>query len=319
MKVCLSNNTFRAFEKVFRDFFKDHEILLLDQLGNLIEGEGKPEVVFASYEIMFKCLNDQDYRKKIFSLVDGCEFIQGSWAGIESKVTQDLINRTKYFSHGGGVHAITLATYVFAQMLRHVKGIDAHIELQKKKEWKQILLPGELTDMIIGIAGFGGIGKEIARLAKAFRMKVYATKRNPVSSDNLDRLFKPSDLEEMIKECDFVVNCLPVTQETEKVFSLNQFKAMRESAMFINVGRGETVQEQDLFTALDSGEIACAALDTTDPEPLAQDSPLWELKNCFITPHDSAWGPRAPERAVNLFLENMKRYLSNKKILNLVE
>ena len=319
MKVCLSNNTFRAFEKVFRDFFKDQEILLIDQLGNLIEGEGKPEVVFASYEIMFKCLNDQDYRKKIFSLVDGCEFIQGSWAGIESKVTQDLITRTKYFSHGGGVHAITLATYVFAQMLRHVKGIDAHIELQKKKEWKQILLPGELTDMIIGIAGFGGIGKEIARLAKAFRMKVYATKRNPVSSDNLDRLFKPSDLEEMIKECDFVVNCLPVTQETEKVFSLNQFKAMRESAMFINVGRGETVQEQDLFTALDSGEIACAALDTTDPEPLAQDSPLWELKNCFITPHDSAWGPRAPERAVNLFLENMKRYLSNKKILNLVE
>ena len=91
-------------------------------------------------------------------------------------------------------------------MLRHVKGIDAHIELQKKKEWKQILLPGELTDMIIGIAGFGGIGEEIARLAKAFRMKVYATKRNPVSSDNLDRLFKPSDLEDMIKECDFVVN-----------------------------------------------------------------------------------------------------------------
>ena len=68
MKVCLSNNTFRAFEKVFRDFFKDQEVLLLDQLGNLIEGEGKPEVVFASYEIMFKCLHDQDYRKKIFSL-----------------------------------------------------------------------------------------------------------------------------------------------------------------------------------------------------------------------------------------------------------
>ena len=318
MKVCLSNNTFRAFEKVFRDFFKDQEILLLDQLGNLIDGEGKPEVVFASYEIMFKCLHDQDYRKKIFSLVDGCEFIQGSWAGIESKVTQDLIKRTKYFSHGGGVHAITLATYVFAQMLRHVKGIDAHIELQRQKKWKPMLLPGELTDLVIGIVGFGGIGKEIARLAKAFRMNVLATKRTKVSFEHLDHLFKPSDLDKMLSKCDFVINCLPVTEETKKIFSLKQFNVMKSSAMFINVGRGETVSEDDLFSALTTGEIQCAALDTTDPEPLERESPLWELDNCFITPHDSAWGPRTPERAVDLFLKNLARFEQNRRLINLV-
>ena len=88
--------------------------------------------------------------------------------------------------------------------------------------------------------------------------------------------------------------------------------------MFINVGRGETVSEDDLFSALTTGEIQCAALDTTDPEPLEQESPLWELDNCFITPHDSAWGPRAPERAVDLFLKNLARFEQNRRLINLV-
>ena len=131
---------------------------------------------------------------------------------------------------------------------------------------------GELTDMTIGITGFGGIGQEVARIAKAFRMIVYATKRTPVLSDNLDRLFKPSELDEMLESCDFVVNCLPSSQDTQKVFSDNQFKAMKSSCMFINVGRGESVDEKALAKALVDGEIECAALDTTDPEPLEPNS-----------------------------------------------
>ena len=122
----------------------------------------------------------------------------------------------------------------------------------------------------------------------------------------------------MLSHCDFVVNCLPVTEDTLKAFSSEQFKAMKFSSMFINVGRGETVSEDDLHEALTSGEIECAALDVTDPEPLDKNSPLWELENCFITPHDSAWGPRAPERAVELFLLNLERYKKGDKLQNLV-
>ena len=176
---------------------------------------------------------------------------------------------------------------------------------------------GELTDMVLGIAGYGGIGQEVARLGKAFRMKVLATKRTPVSSDNLDRLYKPSDLDEMLVLCDFVIDCLPVNNSTLRAFSLKQFKAMKTSSMFINIGRGETVIEEDLHTALVSGEIECAALDVTDPEPLNEKSPLWDLENCFITPHDSAWGPRATDREVELFLSNLERYKKGKKLHNL--
>ena len=318
MKICISELTFNSFEDVFNESLIKEDILLLNREGKLSKGEGHPEVVFISYEIMFKMLRDPVYKNNFLKLIDGCSFIQASWAGIESEEAQELIKIPDLFSHGGGVHAITIGTYVFAQILRKVKDIDAHIELQKNKEWKQMISVAELTDMVLGVAGYGGIGQEVARLGKAFRMEVLATKRTPVSSDNLDRLYKPSDLNEMLSHCDFVVNCLPVTKDTLKAFSLEQFKAMKSSSMFINVGRGETVSEDDLHEALTSGEIECAALDVTDPEPLDKNSPLWELENCFITPHDSAWGPRAPERAVELFLLNLERYKKGDKLQNLV-
>ena len=318
MKVCISELTFNSFEDVFNESLIKEDILLLNREGKLAKGEGHPEVVFVSYEIMFKMLRDPVYKNNFLELIDGCKFIQASWAGIESEEAQELIKIPDLFSHGGGVHAITIGTYVFAQILRKVKDIDAHIQLQKNKEWKQMTSVAELTDMVLGVAGYGGIGQEVARLGKAFRMEVLATKRTPVSSDNLDRLYKPSDLNEMLSHCDFVVNCLPVTEDTLKAFSSEQFKAMKSSSMFINVGRGETVSEDDLQVALTSGEIECAALDVTDQEPLDKNSPLWELENCFITPHDSAWGPRAPERAVELFLLNLERYKKGDKLQNLV-
>ena len=318
MRICISKSTYNSFKSDFDKTCQDDEFILLDSECEIVLGEGKPDVAFISYELMFKLLRSKEFFNKYLEIINECSFIQGSWAGIETKEAQELIKNSQSFCHGGGIHAIPIATYVFAQMLRSIKSIDEHIDLQKNKDWKQMTSVGELTDMTIGITGFGGIGQEVARISKAFRMTVFATKRTPVSSDNLDRLFRPAELNEMIKECDFVVNCLPASDETSKVFSKEQFGLMKESAMFINVGRGESVDEEDLALALKNNEIKCAALDTTDPEPLDKDSPLWTLENCFITPHDSAWGPRAPQRAVDLFVENYKRFKSGEKLINKV-
>jgi len=318
MKICVSEFTYKAFEELLKESFINGEFILIDSEANIVAGEGKPDIALVSYELMFKALKSEEFFNKYLDLIDGCSFLQGSWAGIETDQAQSLINHSKTFSHGGGIHAIPIATYVFAQILRSIKSIDAHIEMQKQKEWKQMMSVGELTDMSIGITGFGGIGQEVARMAKAFRMKVYATKRTPVSTDNLDRLFKPSELNEMLPKCDFVVNCLPSTSDTQKVFSENQFKVMKTTAMFINVGRGESVDEESLAKALEDKEILSAALDTTSPEPLNEASPLWTLENCYITPHDSAWGPRAPLRAIELFVENYKRFQKGEKLINQV-
>ena len=318
MKICLSEFTYKSFEELLENNFKNDEFILIDSEANLISGEGKPDIALVSYELMFKALKSESFFKRYLTLIDECSFVQGSWAGTESPQAQALISHAKIFSHGGGLHAIPIATYVFAQILRSIKSIDAHIELQRKKSWKQMMSVGELTDMTIGITGFGGIGQEVARLAKAFRMNVLATKRTPVVSDNLDQLFKPSELDKMLPLCDFVVNCLPSSDETYKVFSKSRFDLMKTSSMFINVGRGESVDEVSLAEALQEKMILCAAIDTTDPEPLDSDSPLWTLENCFITPHDSAWGPRAPLRAVELFIDNYKRLKEGKKLLNQV-
>ena len=318
MKVCLSEFTYKAFEELIDESFPGFDLLLIDSEANVVQGEGKPDIALVSYELMFKALKSEDFFERYLSLIDGCSYVQGSWAGIETPQAQKLISHSKVFSHGGGLHAIPIATYIFAQILRSIKSIDSHIELQKQKNWKQMMSVGELTDMTIGITGFGGIGQEVARMAKAFRMKVYATKRTPVLSDNLDQLFKPSELDDMLPMCDFIVNCLPSSPETHKIFSESQFKKMKPSAMFINVGRGESVDEPSLAKALEDKEILCAALDTTDPEPLDVNSPLWTLENCYITPHDSAWGPRAPQRAVELFVANFKRLQEGKKLINQV-
>ena len=318
MKICLSEFTYKSFEELLEKNFKNDEFIHIDSEANITSGEGKPDIALVSYELMFKALKSESFFERYLALIDGCSFVQGSWAGTESPQAQALISHAKIFSHGGGLHAIPIATYVFAQILRSIKSIDAHIELQREKSWKQMMSVGELTDMTIGITGFGGIGQEVARIAKAFRMKVYATKRTPVISDNLDQLFKPSELDEMLPLCDFVINCLPSSEETYRVFSKSRFELMKTSSMFINVGRGESVDEVSLAEALQEKKILCAAIDTTDPEPLDSSSPLWTLENCFITPHDSAWGPRAPLRAVELFIDNYRRLKEGKKLLNQV-
>ena len=318
MKICLSEFTYKSFEELLEKNFKNDEFILIDSEANITSGEGKPDIALVSYELMFKALKSESFFERYLALIDECSFVQGSWAGTESPQAQALISHAKIFSHGGGLHAIPIATYVFAQILRSIKSIDAHIELQREKSWKQMMSVGELTDLTIGITGFGGIGQEVARIAKAFRMKVYATKRTPVISDNLDQLFKPSELDEMLPLCDFVLNCLPSSEETYRIFSKSRFELMKTSSMFINVGRGESVDEVSLAEALQEKKILCAAIDTTDPEPLDSSSPLWTLENCFITPHDSAWGPRAPLRAVELFIDNYRRLKEGKKLLNQV-
>ena len=318
MKICLSEFTYKSFEELLEKNFKNDEFILIDSEANITSGEGKPDIALVSYELMFKALKSESFFERYLALINDSSFVQGSWAGTESPQAQALISHAKIFSHGGGLHAIPIATYVFAQILRSIKSIDAHIELQREKSWKQMMSVGELTDMTIGITGFGGIGQEVARIAKAFRMKVYATKRTPVISDNLDQLFKPSELDEMLPLCDFVINCLPSSEETYRVSSKSRFELMKTSSMFINVGRGESVDEVSLAEALQEKKILCAAIDTTDPEPLDSSSPLWTLENCFITPHDSAWGPRAPLRAVELFIDNYRRLKEGKKLLNQV-
>ena len=149
MKVCVSEFTYLAFEEELNEAFKEHELLLIDKDSNLIQGEGKPDAALVSYEIMFRAIKDPEFHEKYLKFLDGCSFVQGSWAGIESPVAQSLIKHSEIFSHGGGIHAIPIATYVFAQILRSIKSIDAHIVLQKEKKWKRKCMKQPFGDFFV--------------------------------------------------------------------------------------------------------------------------------------------------------------------------
>ena len=139
MKICISKSTYDSFKSDFDNNCQGDEFILLDSEGEVVAGEGKPDVAFISYELMFKSLRSEKFFKKYLDLINGSSFVQGSWAGIETKEAQVLIQNSQSFCHGGGIHAIPIATYVFAQMLRSIKLIDEHIDLQKNKDWKQRL------------------------------------------------------------------------------------------------------------------------------------------------------------------------------------
>ena len=168
--------------------------------------------------------------------------------------------------------------------------------------------------------GAGAIGRRTATLARAFGMRVIAAKRR-----NLDRL-GPFDqvvawetFREYLQSADVVLNILPLTRETEHLFTQAEFKRMRPDSIFVNVGRGGTVIQEALEDALISGTIGGACLDVTDPEPLPASSPLWEMENVILTGHYAGFTPRYDERANALFMKNLELYLAGKSPENLVD
>ena len=169
------------------------------------------------------------------------------------------------------------------------------------------------------IAGLGGIGTEAARRLAALDMRVIGTRRSSREGpDFVEYVGLSHELIELVPRADYIVNALPITPETEGLFDAEFFNAAKRGAFFVNVGRGKTVVTADLVAALESGQIAGAALDVTDPEPLPADHPLWQLDNVVITPHVSSRGGNRI-RHITLAVENVRRFIAGEALLNVVD
>lgn len=214
-------------------------------------------------------------------------------------------------TNSSGVHPIPISEHVFAFILMFARGIYVSYRNQiEKKEWSrsfQDFKPFEIQGKTMGIVGYGRIGKQIAEVAKNFGMKLLTVTE------------EEGNLEQVLRESDFVINSLPATDKTFHYFDTEQFSLMKKTAIFINTGRGKTVNEQTLFEALKNGVIAGAGIDVTEVEPLSKDSPLWTLNNIIITPHISGWTPEYMNRVVEIFCTNLKAYLNSENMPNLVD
>ena len=218
--------------------------------------------------------------------------------------------------------------HISVQILTYILSFTKHSHLyrdfQREREWHpldaphhEIFLP-ESTVLIIGI---GGIGTETARLCKAIGIKVIGIDaRREEKPEWVDDMFGPKSLEDQLPKADFVVLTIPHTPETEGLMDSSKFTLMKDSALFINIGRGMTTKLDDLNAALRSGSIAGAALDVYENEPLPRDHPLWDAPNTILTPHIAAQGGRhLLERRYEIVLENFRNFSAGKPLRNEVD
>ena len=237
----------------------------------------------------------------------------------------DLINHPAIVTNFRGIYNDHISVHILALMLNLTKHINIYINQQNNKKWEPLETPKFhstfLPESTILIVGIGGIGHETARLCKAIGMEVIGIdERIKEKPKYVDKLFSPSELDKQLKNADFVVLTIPHTPKTEGLFNLEKFKLMKESAYFINIGRGMTTKLDDLNKALRNGYIRGAGLDVYEIEPLPINHPLWNAPNIILTPHIATHGDlNIDERRFEIILENFRRFENNKNLLNVVD
>ncbi len=216
-----------------------------------------------------------------------------------------------------------IAEHVIAFTLALARRIPQFARTMPSGEWRRTKEISNGMQSIAGqtmlVVGLGGIGTEVARRAAALGMRVIATRRSSREGpDFVDYVGLSNELLEMVAEADFIVDTLPLTPETEGLLDKEFFSAAKRGAYFINVGRGRTVVTDDLVAALNSGQIAGAGLDVTEPEPLPADHPLWQMENVIISPHFAGRGGNRVRHAI-LLKENLRRFAAGDALLNVVD
>ncbi len=249
------------------------------------------------------------------------KWFQATSAGVDRLAKYEIWDSDLLITGVSGIHAVPISEFVMGLMLMFAKGAINSFENKEKHSWGRYMAT-ELAGRTVGIVGLGHIGREIARLAKAFNMRVLATRRSTkrtCRARNVDQLMPQSDLKKMLRESDYVVISVPLTRETEKLIGAAELKAMKPSAYLINIARGPIVDEEALIEALREKRIAGAGLDVTAKEPLPAESPLWDLDNVILSPHVSGGMEDYMLRATKLFCENLRRRQEGRPLLNVVK
>ena len=247
-------------------------------------------------------------------------------AGIGSMFYKSFIESDIILTNSAGVRAAPMADCIMAYIITFARRFLLLANAQRKKlwvryeYWREIHKVIDLDSAVVGIIGLGGIGREVAKRSKACGMKVLGVKRNvDIQIDNVDAVYPPEKLHDVLAESDFVVVAVPHTPDTDKLIGYNEFNVMKDTTIIINVGRGKLIDTDALIDALVNGKIGGAALDVVDPEPPPEDSPLWNMDNVIITPHITGIGPGFWDRSQDLLRHNIKAFIEGTEFLNVVD
>lgn len=252
-------------------------------------------------------------------------WLQAMSAGVERYVgIEGLEQRPEIvLTNMAGVSGPAIADHVFALLLALSRDLRGALDSARGSRWDTAdgpLEPFALEGRTLLVAGLGGIGNEVARRGKGFGMHVLATRRSAGAAPAwVDELGGPDDLERFLPRAEVVAICLPLTDETRGLFDARAFELLAPGAILINIGRGAIVDTDALLAALESGRLAGAGLDVTDPEPLPSDHPLWRMPQVVITPHVSSRAELTSLRQRALLHENLRRFGAGEGLLNVVD
>lgn len=243
-------------------------------------------------------------------------WIQTTSAGVGQTVARLGIRPGEiYITTASGVHARPLTEFVFMVLLMVVKEYDRLRDDKIAHRWVRFC-SDELSGKTLAIVGPGRIGREVARMARCFDMHVVATARDcrpeRAAEIGVDRLYERSELQTMLASADAVVLCAPHTPDTENIMDRAAFDALKPGVVFINIGRGQLVDEAALLDKLTDGTIRFAGLDVFRTEPLPADSPFWDLPNVIINPHSASTSERENGRIVDIFIHNLHCYVEGR-------
>jgi phosphoglycerate dehydrogenase-like enzyme len=240
--------------------------------------------------------------------------------GVDHPIFAELLGRGIRVTSAAGTSAVPIAQSAVTGLLMLSRGFPAWLQAQREHKWLQFRGsqgPADLSCQTLCVLGMGSIGTEIARLAQALGLTVIGIRRSPRQpSDPVAEMHPPSALAELLPRCDWLAIACPLTAETRRLVDAAMLARLPRGARVINIARGEIVDEAALVRALQDGHLAGAYLDVFEQEPLPAESPLWDLPNVIVTPHNCGASSGNEARILALFADNLERWLSGRPLLN---
>ncbi len=241
------------------------------------------------------------------------KWIMVASAGVEKMALEEIHKRGILVTNVRGIHKTPMAESILAHLLALKRSIPEIYEIQETKDWEHSFDSMELKDSTAMIIGPGAIGTEVGRLLQAFGVQTIGCNRSGKLADYMDHGIRFEQLIDELPKADFVISILPSTEETKGLLTEQHFDVMKESAIFLNFGRGDVLDEEMLIRVLQEKRIAHAVLDVFQEEPLPEESVFWSLPNCTVSPHVSSKSGKYLDRSLIIFKNNLEKYMNNEK------
>jgi phosphoglycerate dehydrogenase-like enzyme len=255
----------------------------------------------------------------VFPSAKRVRWVHSMWAGVDKLLFPELIASPAVLTNGRGVFKEGLAEFTVASILFFAKDLRRLIRNQEAGRWEQFDV-FEVRRQVLGIVGYGEIGRESARLGRGLGMKIYAVRRRAAEPDPyVDRMFPLTELRDMLALCDYVLVAAPLTVETRGMIGETELAAMKTSAVIMNVGRGPVIVESALIAALDNDRLRGAALDVFETEPLPEGHAFYKMPNVLLSPHSADHTVGWQDLAMYKFIENFQLFRDGKPLDNIVD